>query len=1049
MDKKMSMVTRISRYIAVLFAVVAMQSCVDDFEFVDPNAIPEGEGDISLELNFEPLASGNLGRSAIDAPAGDAIKSLKDASILFYDAATGRLAKDMADNVMIYHFTRDQLGIRSVPRDPQDASNGQLAETHTDHGTATLKDVKFGQYYIFAVANLGGSKSSTRQKLAEPEVLEAIQTVDGLRNLPVQWCDSIIGENAGMCGYFTEVKQSSPNLGSDPAPVTFKRAGMTMHAWLRRVASKVTIVFDASRLREDTYIYIRRATIHDIPSECYLGAPYGIADSKKMIGESRYEILYGEGADEDYEKWPCLTSGSGRFEFKGGHSETAPALFFYENMQGVHPDKDKRQQLDKNTGLVLDRDQLKDEVEYGTYIEVEAYYDSRAKGNEGKGRIIYRFMLGKDTEFDYDAERNHHYKLTMNFLGNANDVDWHIDYKEEPGMYIPNPYFISYLYNHELELPIKINGKLTGNLEAEIFENDWKPDSCQDMTYDYPDFYNNGPWLGFLSLRATAGRTRFGDHVGMVNNVPDSKPGVQDPDYLRKYWLGQGDNVRNSTPSTSFPNIVTYYPNEKVNPRGTRTYTMTDGLHTEDGVDGPYRVVRNDKDDITTIYLHLYTRAKQMVPTSGFSGNNPFVGYQRKAKIRFKATIDGEPVTKEITVYQVRRVINPKGIYRRHNNTKDFKVVLKELDGASSSSFKTFKSKGSWRAFIARGDKSAFGIDGHSGYDTIKGKTGTPIAFNVNFNGCGANESKCAVLRVEYHDETCVHLIFLRQGYAPIRMNEKSERKWHTSNRETKDKDADIPTEEGSLFRFGNWDDPIAARNNYDESSKPPVKSDFVNHVNDPLYIAGGGQKKWNAIASFDRETATFGDTTGIHVATVYDYQCLRSSDDMEEGYGVLYADDADSVATSVDKAYGYCKALGRTKGYGMRGCFSYNKSETSPYGGNNIFFPIGQSGHGRRKNYHSGWAGTEVGSAVKRYSGRVDYYGANKEYVPMFYDKFLRNGAVYYVNRRQGGYLGLDINYFTFDFSLVDLSSGNAYGEAVDGVTDNRMDACYLRMVE
>lgn len=148
-------ITYLLRYIAVALAVVAMQSCVDDFEFVDPAAIPEGEGDMSLELNFEPLAAGNLGRSAIDAPAGDAIKSIKDASILFYDATTGLLAKDVAGNDMIYHFTRDQLSIKSVPRDPQDASNGQLAETHTDHGTATLKNVKFGRYYIFAVANLG------------------------------------------------------------------------------------------------------------------------------------------------------------------------------------------------------------------------------------------------------------------------------------------------------------------------------------------------------------------------------------------------------------------------------------------------------------------------------------------------------------------------------------------------------------------------------------------------------------------------------------------------------------------------------------------------------------------------------------------------------------------------------------------------------------------------------------------------------------------------------------------------------------------------------
>lgn len=62
-------------------------------------------------------------------------------------------------------------------------------------------------------------------------------------------------------------------------------------------------------------------------------------------------------------------------------------------------------------------------------------------------------MLGKNADDDYNAERNFHYKLTMRFQGNANDVDWHIDYNEEPGIYVPNPYFISYLYDHSMCCP--------------------------------------------------------------------------------------------------------------------------------------------------------------------------------------------------------------------------------------------------------------------------------------------------------------------------------------------------------------------------------------------------------------------------------------------------------------------------------------------------------------------------------------------------------------------------------------------------------------------
>lgn len=49
-------------------------------------------------------------------------------------------------------------------------------------------------------------------------------------------------------------------------------------------------------------------------------------------------------------------------------------------------------------------------------------------------------MLGKNITTNYDAERNHHYKLTLKFKNFANDADWHIEYAEpEPGIEVPNP----------------------------------------------------------------------------------------------------------------------------------------------------------------------------------------------------------------------------------------------------------------------------------------------------------------------------------------------------------------------------------------------------------------------------------------------------------------------------------------------------------------------------------------------------------------------------------------------------------------------------------
>ena len=133
-------------------------------------------------------------------------------------------------------------------------------------------------------------------------------------------------------------------------------------------------------------------------------------------------------------------------------------MFFFENMQGDQP-YDKRQDADKDGELdhpglpphlqQPDKDyskyRPKDNVPYGTYIEVDAYYRSINEEKVGSGDIKYRFMLGKNITTNYDAERNHHYKLTLKFKNFANDADWHIEYAEpEPGIEVPNPYYISY-----------------------------------------------------------------------------------------------------------------------------------------------------------------------------------------------------------------------------------------------------------------------------------------------------------------------------------------------------------------------------------------------------------------------------------------------------------------------------------------------------------------------------------------------------------------------------------------------------------------------------
>lgn len=117
-------------------------------------------------------------------------------------------------------------------------------------------------------------------------------------------------------------------------------------------------------------------------------------------------------------------------------------------------------------------------------------------------------MLGKNITTNYDAERNHHYKLTLKFKNFANDADWHIEYAEpEPGIEVPNPYYISYLYNRTMDLPIKINPGYAKveSVKAEILNNGWAPIGADANNFDYYHFDLEGKnvWNGFLSLRRT------------------------------------------------------------------------------------------------------------------------------------------------------------------------------------------------------------------------------------------------------------------------------------------------------------------------------------------------------------------------------------------------------------------------------------------------------------------------------------------------------------------------------------------------------------------
>lgn len=1024
------------RHIILFLMIATVTSCYD--EFMKQEIIGEGKASISATLDFKPMSSA-LSRTRA---AGDALKDISSLHVLLYDK----------DKNLIEKWKIDGYTVSDENRNDSDAENGNSAETSTKRATFKLpEEIGFGKYYMYAVANIP-------DLLTNSAYSEAIKTVDGLKGIPLTWDSENVAKNGQMIGFFT--KSSAPALSADDESLIVNEKSVKLHAWLRRAASKVTVAFDGSNLKEGVFIYIQSVQIKDIPSQCYLGKDNNVgregytldmpgsgpdmSDGETITyheGDMAEDFEYGEGCADHR-----VTVGSPHF---GSHDETAPALYFYENMQGAGVTMpDKRQDADNNgildfPGLPNKPEdpnkewnyRLKDAVPYGTYIEVHAHYISNNSERLGNGHIIYRFMLGQNETNDYNAKRNCHYKLTLKFKNFANEADWHIEYEEpEPGVMTPEPYYISYLYNHSMMYPIKVNtgGRKIEYIKAEILENNWAPyNASSDIYYTGAPNGVAAPWNGFLSLHKTTKTVLYENEIGSNEQYYNTVPKRGEREY-NDFVLPDGITSKEFTTKNSEP-------------------------------DDKYRVEKHPTEANTyNIYIPMYTRAKQMISTTGYTGNNPYVAYQRKARVKITTKLEGldKIFENEVPIYQVRRVVNPKGIYRSLKNNKSFHVVLKRLPGEDQQMFKTFQSEGPWKAYVVK-ETNGKGItlsvtdpnttelkDDPEYGKAIYGKTGSVIDFNVNFEQSSDNpsENRYAIIRVEYHNYTCQHLIFVRQGDKPDDLVTNGV-KWYAMNMKTTSELASNPLDEGSLFKFGNWSHPIDALSNKNPS-EPWINvtpGDFKIYPEDGFTNAATGDKMvWTDIIH-SNTTDGFGNPqmANARVATGADFWELRKYSYIEQGYGVLYGDDATETADDIVEVYGYNYEHNKS-GRGMRGCFAYN-SET----GKNLFFPIGASGYGHRKqSYPATWGDPETINGVLRYAaGRTKLYPSPVER-PLFYDLYKRPGGIYWLNAEipqnyftptDGVSLGWDINYFSFDFNFI--SKGNL-------IRSGGSDACFVRCV-
>lgn len=403
--------------LASLAMIVTLAGCTDDF--INTEEIPDAKVKIKGEVIFKPLVTTKV-QTRTEAPEGTKYKGIKSLYVFFFDSK-GTLNKDYSGDV---NFTPT----------PSEGS------TH-EHVTFT-KEIQTGEYYIYAVANISDEQKSDLTK---------VETIEGLKKFKLVWNDDIT-KDLEMFGVFKlgGAGTTPGNEGFEADELlTITPTTKNIHSWVRRAVSKVTVDFDGTNLKEDVTVYIKNAVLKDVASGALLGTnSFAVnvdntentdnTDNTNNIRctSSAYSISYGEG--DNYNSWPTVTNTQ-TFSpadiwkdqsVTSFHDDNAQALPCYENMQG-EPEGASKKYQDSDGDGIIDSALRKDGVDNGTYLEVEGYYVANRPEYKSEGKIIYRFMLGKDAEKNFDLVRNHHYKITMQFKGYGNDIDWHIVYGEK------------------------------------------------------------------------------------------------------------------------------------------------------------------------------------------------------------------------------------------------------------------------------------------------------------------------------------------------------------------------------------------------------------------------------------------------------------------------------------------------------------------------------------------------------------------------------------------------------------------------------------------
>ena len=960
----------------LLFCIFALgfYSCKDEDLYTADGAIPEGETEIAVQVDFEQLGEALTAKSRT---AGNATKAIDNLCVLLYNES-----KQLAHG---YYLNSGDFTVSNV-------KHTGVAEATTPKATFELK-VPYGRYYIAVVANMGDVTANTN-----------LSTISKLKSYVVDWNAGNVTANKQMLGYFNYAGKVS----DAETLLTINKVGMNFSAKMRRLASKVTVRIDGSQLNDNIYVYVKSIAIHNIPASCPLGMPNTPKADADVIANGE-AIMYDNAKGMEFQSWSRVTKGNPILG--SDHSEVSEALYFFENLQGTGKSKlqdaNKDGVIDYPNGNNPNDQGFRDGKKYGTYIEVDAYYVNNTKEGTSHGPIKYRFMLGKNITTDYNAERNHHYKLTLNLKNNANDMDWHIDYKEEPGIFVPQVYYVSYLNNEGSQFPVRISGNIQGNLSATIVESQWEPFTVAGQT-GTTEYYR-----GTVYDSKTRG------------NV--SRPG---PCYG---FLSLKQETREVVPGSRLADDI--YNDYMAKDQGNRSYSSTVGTY------GDYVVssVKGSK----VFSIPLYTRARNIVTNSGYTGCNPFVANPRKAVVKLSCMIDGKKYEKTVTVYQSRRIENPTGVFRKAGSREPFNCVMTCQKGESSQEFLPLVSEGPWSARLLINTDAIAIVDIDSSARTgsqVSGTTGSVIQFKIVFKGYTG--PVCNVVEIKYHNYSCTHFVFIRQGYAPLQMYVGGP-KWHTFNMLAQNRETVSPIDEGSLFKYDNWGHAIDVENNdrYGFNVDPAGGAFSLNR--------GTASMSWATMFPFGalkKDVVDFPnpEINGKTLTVASHADWVELAKNSRVYYGVCYADGASTVALNRNDVYGYRGTDGESV-KGMRGAFVVEKKN-----GKMLFFPIGSSGYGHRQT--SSHIGDPTAIAPNK-PGAMRYAQRAKPYpepdvkrCPLFWNLYKYHGAIYWTDRTDGttGTSSWDLNYATYDFSSY---SSNAWYLPTNGRYYS--DAAFVRCVE